>query len=164
MDTERAPEDMSGSLHNNLNTTDLTGEYEDRNFVVTRGDSRIAMTIAKNDMTVKFTRKNRFLIDDPDAPFKLAYLLTKPLMLGTSYNGMGVYKFVLQEVNATDDDDQERGIADFYKHFPKPTQGENNDDQWLLQAGADTHGAESDDGQVIDTDNVSPDTGKKVWL
>lgn len=39
----------------------LTGEYEDRNFIVTRGDSRISMTIAKNEHTVKFGRENRFL-------------------------------------------------------------------------------------------------------
>lgn len=76
----------------------LTGEYEDRNFVVTRGDSRIAMTIARNDGTVKFARDMRFLIDDPDSKLKLAYLLTKPLKLGGTYNKCGVFKFVLQEV------------------------------------------------------------------
>ena len=32
----------------------LTGEYEDRNFVVTRGDSRIYMQIARNAETVRF--------------------------------------------------------------------------------------------------------------
>ena len=69
-------------MHNNLNITDLTGEYEDRNFIVTRGDSRIAMTIAKNKYTTKFNRENRFLIDDPDADFKLAYILSKPLKVG----------------------------------------------------------------------------------
>lgn len=118
----------------------LTGEYEDRNFVVTRGDSRIAMTIAKNEHTVKFGRENRFLIDDPDSFEKNAYLLTKPLKVGKTYNGQGIYSFVLQEVVSTDDDDMELGIADYYKHFPK--QDDSNKD-----------------------DNVSDnDTGKKVWL
>ena len=83
----------------------LTGEYEDRNFVVTRGDSRIAMTIARND--------------DPDSPHKLAYLLTKPLKLGLTYNNNGVFKFVLQEVTATDNDNHVLGIADYYKYFPR---------------------------------------------
>ena len=108
----------------------LTGEYEDKYFIVTRGDSRIAMTIARNSETVKFNRENRFLIDDPDSPIKLAYLL-----LGWSFNQNGCYKFVLQEVNGTDYDDKERGIADYYKHFPKET----------------------------GTDN-EPTGGKKVWL
>lgn len=124
----------------------LTGEYEDRNFVVTRGDSRIAMTIARNDMTVKFGRENRFLIDDPASSIMLAYLLTKPFKLGGTFNNQGVFKFVLQEVNTTDDDNQQLCIADFYKHFPKTTQVD--------------HG----EGAVINTDNVSEDTGRKVWL
>lgn len=97
----------------------LTGEYEDRNFVVTRGDSRIAMTISRNQDTIKFDRERRFLIDDPDSPHKLAYLLTKPLKLGSTYNNEGVFKFVLQEVTATDDDNHVLGIADYYKYFPR---------------------------------------------
>lgn len=97
----------------------LTGEFEDRNFVTTRGDSRIAMTIAKNEHTVKFSRMNRFLIDDPDSPIKLSYTMSKPLKLGWSFNGEGAYKFVLQEVNSTDDDNMELGIADYYKYFPE---------------------------------------------
>lgn len=91
-----------------------------RNFVVTRGDSRIAVTVPRNEFTTQLTRKNRFLIDDPDSPQKLAYLLTKPLKTGLTYNDQGVFKFVMQEVTATDDDNQELGIADYYKYFPKP--------------------------------------------
>lgn len=124
----------------------LTGEYEDRTFVVTRGDSRIAMTIARNSMTSKFSRKNRFLIDDSASDTMLAYLLTKPLKVGKTYNGKGVYKFVLQEVNTTDDDNQEFCIADFYKHFPKTTS---------VDIGSNP---------VINTNTVSESTGKKVWL
>ena len=124
----------------------LTGELEDRQFIVTRGDSRLALTIARNNQTVKFTRANRFLIDDTESPLKLAYALTKPFKLGWAFNDTGVYKFVLQEVNTTDDDNQELGIADFYKHFPKHTV------------------IDSDTGSVINTDNVSDGTGKKVWL
>lgn len=118
----------------------LTGEYEDRNFVVTRGDSRIAMTIARNEHTVKFDRECRFLIDDTESDHKLAYLLTKPLKLGATFNNKGVFKFVLQEVTATDDDNHELGIADYYKHFPKTTVVDGNEP------------TEPDD------------TGKKVWL
>lgn len=97
----------------------LTGEYEDRNFVVTRGDSRIAVTIARNEFTSKLGRTDRFLIDDPNSLQMLSYALTKPLKLNNVFNGNGVFKFVLQEVNSTDDDNFELGIADYYKHFPK---------------------------------------------
>lgn len=97
----------------------LTGELEDRQFVTTRGDSRIAVTIAKNEYTQEFTRNFRFLIDDPDSPIKLAYTLSKPLKLGLNFNAKGCYKFVLQEVTSTVDDNQELGIADYYKYYPR---------------------------------------------
>ena len=120
----------------------LTGEYEDRNFFVTRGDSRIAMTIGRNPDTIKFARDYRFLIDDPDSLEMNAYLLTKPLKVGKTYNGQGVYSFVLQEVVSTDNDNFELGIANYYLHFPKDgiTNDNNNDD------------------------NSSSNTGKKEWL
>lgn len=117
----------------------LTGEYEDRHFVVTRGDSRIYLTIARNDETKKLNRENRFLIDDPDSPIQIAYALTKPLKLGGTYNGSGVFKFVLQEVQTTDNDNIERRIADYYKHF-------NREEDYP-------------------TNEPKPDIGgKKVWL
>ncbi len=122
----------------------LTGELEDRNFIVTRGDSRIAMTIARNERTVKFHRENRFLIDDPESDHKLAYLLTKPLKLGATFNNKGVFKFVLQEVTATEDDNHELGIADYYKHFPK---------KLVVDGSEHTVPGET-----------TTDTGKKVWL
>lgn len=102
------------------------------------------MTIARNEKTVKFDRENRFLIDDPETVHKLAYQLTKPLKLGGTFNNNGVFKFVLQEVTATEDDNHELGIADYYKHFPKTNSG--------FEIEPDT--------QV----NTPSDTGKKVWL
>lgn len=124
----------------------LTGEYEDRHFVVTRGDSRIAITIAKNEHTAKLNRENRFLVDDPDSGLLLAYQLTKPFKLSGIYNGDGVYKFVLQEVTGTKDDNQELGIADYYKHFPLNTVINPNE---VL---------------TPETLPISEETGKKVWL
>lgn len=125
----------------------LTGEYEDRSFVVTRGDSRIAMTIARNKNTVKFGRESRFLIDDPDAQEKLSYQLTKPLKVGRNYKGRGVYNFVLQEVVSTDNDNHELGIADYYKYFPKEI----------------IYPDESEDENI--TSDIKPDEdGRTVWL
>lgn len=121
----------------------LTGEYEDRNFVVTRGDSRIYLSIAKNSITSKLGRSNRFLIDDPDSKIMMSYLLTKPLKLGGTFNGKGVFKFVLQEVNSTADDNMDLCIADYYKYFPRETTG----------------GAGEESGSAS-----GADSGKKVWL
>lgn len=122
----------------------LTGEYEDRNFVVTRGDSRISVQLAKNMYTNTLNRENRFLIDDDDSPHKLAYLLTKPFKKGTAYNGEGTFKFVLQEVTATEYDNHELGIADYYIHFPKSTDTPHPD--------------------IDDTHNTDSEDGKKVWI
>lgn len=110
---------------------------EDRNFTITRGDSRIAVTIARNEDTAKLNRESRFLIDDPLSPKMLSYLLTKPLKLGMSFGENGVFKFVLQEVSATADDNFDLQIADYYKYFPR-------------EGRPSSEGTES--------------SGKKVWL
>lgn len=104
----------------------LTGEYEDRNFIVTRGDSRIAITISRNSDTAKLGRQHRFLVDDPESAHKLAYALTKPLKFSSVFGENGVYAFVLQEVVTTDDDNQELGIADYYKHFMHETEADGS--------------------------------------
>ena len=98
---------------------DLTGELEDRQFIITRGDARIAITIARDEETAKLNRENRFIVDDPLSNRMMAFQLTKPIKLNNVYNGDGVFKFVLQEVTATGDDNFELQIADYYKHFPK---------------------------------------------
>lgn len=97
----------------------LTGEYEDRQFIVTRGDSRIAITIARNSESAKLGREHRFLVDDEQSKVKLAYTLSKPLKFSGVYNKQGVFKWVLQEVQTTDFDNQELLIADYYKYFPR---------------------------------------------
>ncbi len=123
-----------GSDH--FNIKDLTGELEDRNFIVTRGDARIAITIARNEDTAKLNRENRFIVDDPLSTKMMAFQLTKPIKLNNVYNGNGVYKFVLQEVTATGDDNFELQIADYYKYFPKEhtediTEPDNERKVWL---------------------------------
>lgn len=99
----------------------LTGEYEDRDFIVTRGDMRVSLTIAKNNFTEKFTRENRFFLDDIDAKSKIVYRVSKPLRLGLSFDGVGCYRFVLVECNREDNDNEELGITDYYKYFDRNT-------------------------------------------
>lgn len=123
----------------------LTGQYEDREFFVTRGDSRLGMIIAKNEHTTKLKRGCRFLIDDANSELMLAYELTKPFKLSGVYNNQGIFKFVLQEVNTTDEDNQELRVADYYKHFPKIA-------------------GEVSSNNVIDPDGTTTEDGRKVWL
>ena len=76
-------------------------------------------------------RTTRLLIDDPASPVKLAYTLSKPLKFNGIYNGEGVFKWVLQEVQTTPDDNQDLLIADYYKYFPKDTPVTPAEGVWL---------------------------------
>lgn len=142
----KAPEDISGSLHNNLNTTDLTGEYGDNDFVMNRGDSRISITLAKDEYTCRLGRNDRFLVDDYDSKNVLAYRLTKPFKMDGTFNGNGTFTFILVECNTEDTDNFELHIANYYDHFPKQT--------------------DDDTGSAGDTGIDTPDmpSGKKVWF
>ena len=102
----------------NLNIMDMTGTYQDRLFIVVNGDTRIAMTIGRNEHTAKFDRQTRILVDDPMSDTKMAFKLTKPLKVGNRYNEEGCYKFVLSEANTTDFDNFDLMIPDYYKYFP----------------------------------------------
>lgn len=113
----------------------MVGEFEDKDFATTRPDSRIMITMQRNEYTVKLSRSNRFLIDDPLSDKKMAYILTKPLKAGMVYNGEGVFKFICQEVTATDDDNFDLMIADYWKHFKKDANG----------SGGESSGTDSSD-------------------
>lgn len=103
----------------NDSTKYLTGELEDRHFIVTRGDTRLSVTIARTPDALRLDRSTRFIIDDPDCHEHLAYGLTKPLRMGQVFNGDGVFSFIMQEVETTDDDNLDLLIADYYKYFPR---------------------------------------------
>lgn len=103
----------------------LTGEFSDSFLVATRGDSRIAVTLTKDEETLALDRDNRFIIDDYNAPSPLAYRLTKPFKLGGSYDENGVLIFVMTECNSEFDDNPDLHIADYYKHFPRKNNAED---------------------------------------
>lgn len=129
-----------------MNILDLTGEWGDNEFVLTRGDTRIAVTLPRDEHTVKLNRKNRFLIDDWSSPTVLAYELTKPFKLGGVYGGNGVLSFVMQECNTEDSDNMELHIANYYDTFPRST--------------APTPLPTASGGASATT----TDSGKKVWF
>ena len=90
----------------------LTGERSEQ--MMTIGDARISVTIAKDADTAKIVRGKRFLIDDPTASSIHAYQVTKLNRLFNLYNDRGVYRFILIEDHLTKNDNTELMIADYY--------------------------------------------------
>lgn len=95
----------------------LIGEKTEE--VISIGDARIAVTIPKDDDTKHLKRGMRFIIDDTESEEALTYEITKSNRLYNIYNGKGVYRFILKEDSATDKDNFELRIADYYKFYPK---------------------------------------------
>ena len=86
--------------------------------IMSIGDARVAVTIGKDNDTNKLHRGRRFLIDEMDSDDVLAYEITKPNKLFNVYDGKGVFRFILNEVNLTDNDNIEARIADYYSWKP----------------------------------------------
>lgn len=99
----------------------LTGEtissYNENGMSV--GDTRIQITLPRDEYTVKLNRTFRFLIDDYDSDNVLAYRISKPFKIGGVYNGHGAMNFMMTEVNIEEDDNLDLHIADYYKYFPR---------------------------------------------
>lgn len=83
------------------------------------GDARIAITVAKDADTSELCRGKRFLVDDTSSKTPLAYQITKPNKLYNIYNDEGIFRFILNEVELTDNDNTELRIADYYNWRPK---------------------------------------------
>lgn len=115
----------------------LIGEKQED--MITVGDARIAVTVAKDEDTIKIRRGNRFLIDDVDTDTVLAYQITKPNRLYNVFNGKGIFRYILNEVNTTDNDNLELRIADYYEP--------------AMNTSTDSY-----------PDVVDDDDGKKVWI
>lgn len=126
------------------------------NQFLTVGDARIAVTIAKDEDTIYLNRGMRFLIDDVDTGHPLAYQITKPNRLFNSYNGEGVFRFILTEVNLTDADNVELRIADYAN--------------WKPQKALDSDHVDIDRRiediveDAIEYDAIPENPNKEVWL
>lgn len=122
--------------------------------MMTVGDARIAITLGKDSDTSELSRGKRFLVDDMDSKTVLAYQITKPNKLFNIYDGKGVFRFILNEVNMTDADNVELRIADYYNWKPyKELDNEHKDLDITLEEIIESATKE---------DNSSD--GKKVWL
>lgn len=122
--------------------------------VMTIGDSRIAVTIGKDKDTIELRRGKRFLIDDLDEEIPLAYQITKSNKLFNLYDGSGVFRFILNEVNMTDNDNVELRVADFYNWNPHTPFDNCHQDK-------DTTLSELVNSAIT---KPMPDDDKEVWL
>lgn len=118
------------------------------------GDARIAITIGKDSDTIELGRGRRFLVDDMDSHDVLAYQITKPNKLFNIYNGEGVFRFILNEVNMTDDDNKELRIADYYNWKPYEQLDNEHQDpdiplEDIVESATDEAEKDKDDGKVV---------------
>lgn len=130
----------------------LIGEKEED--MMSIGDARIAITIGKDEDTIELCRGKRFLVDDIDAGAPLAYQITKPNKLFNVFDGQGVFRFILNEVNMTDNDNVELRIADYFNWKPSiQLDNEHQDADITLE-------------KVIEnaTKDAEQDDNKEVWL
>ena len=132
----------------------LVGEKNDPLIVI--GDARIAITLPKDKDTIKLDRSVRFLVDDTDVEKPLAYQISKPNRLYNNYNGEGVFRYILAEVNATKDDNFNEMIADYTNWRPPvETDSAHIDSNAELKTIVDTAVIESTE---------KPNDDKEVWL
>lgn len=132
----------------------LIGEYSEDMMAI--GDARIALTIRKDGDTSELCRGARFLVDDSDTDKPLAYQITKPNKLFNVYDGKGVFKFILNEVQLTKEDNVELRIADYTSWKPSvPKDGDHIDSNLTIGRIVDMAKAKA---------NEMPDDNKKGWI
>lgn len=115
----------------------LTGIFYQPSMTV--GDSRMQLTVPRDDETVLLNRGARFLIDDPGATQPQAYELSKINRAGNVYNGHGVFIHMLTESNFNPKtDNAELMIADYYTRIGKFAVRINNATEELRLSAGDT--------------------------
>lgn len=132
----------------------LIGEYSENMMAI--GDARIALTISKDSDTSELCRGARFLVDDSDTDKPLAYQITKPNKLFNVYDGKGVFKFILNEVQLTKEDNVELRIADYTSWKPSVLKdGDHIDSNLTIGRIVNMAKAKA---------NEMPDDNKKGWI
>lgn len=86
--------------------------------LMTVGDSRIAITVGKDDDTIELGRGHRFLIDDELVEEPSVYQITKANRFFNTTDCGGVFRFILTEVALTHADNVEKRIADYTAWTP----------------------------------------------
>ena len=127
----------------------LVGEASGDDYVITTGDFRVSLTIARDAYTLRMRRGDRFLINDYDSPDVIAYRLTKPFKIGQNHGGTGVFTFILKECNTEDSDNIPLRIANYYDHFPREDAISDTDADTSGQQGAAGNQDGSDGGRTV---------------
>ena len=124
--------------------------------MMTIGDGRIALTIGKDEETIELCRGLRFLIDDTDSEFVTAYQITKSNKLYNVFNGEGVFRFILNEVQLQAGDNTELRIADYTTWKPASAMPDYHVD------------SEATIAEIVSAATseaaIPPDDNKKGWL
>lgn len=94
---------------------EATSRYEN---LMVIGDARIAVTVGKDEDTMELNRGLRFLVDDTDIETPSAYQITKSNRFFNLYEGEGVYRYILNEVVLTKNDNIAERIADYTSWMP----------------------------------------------
>lgn len=129
---------------------------EKSNQLMAIGDSRIAVTIEKDEDTVELARGLRFLIDDADSDFVSAYQITKSNKLYNVFNNEGVFRFILNEVQLTADDNTDLRIADYNNWHPKmATDSDHVDSEYTVAQIVSA---------AMEEATEEPDDSKEGWL
>lgn len=124
--------------------------------MMTIGDSRMAVTIGKDSETTELCRGLRFLIDDTDSDSVTAYQITKSNKLFNQFNGSGVFRFILNEVQLQDGDNKELRIADYSTWTPPIPHDSDHVDSTATVAEIVS--------AAIEEAATPPDDDKGVWL
>lgn len=121
----------------------LTGEtvssYNDNGMAL--GDTRVQLTLPRDEETAKLSRKVRLLVDDPLSEQPLCYRISKPFKVGSVYGLNGPMNFMLTEENLRKEDNTELMVADYWSYYRRC--GDDYDSQPVKDEVGD---------------------GKKVWI
>ena len=124
--------------------------------LMTVGDSRIAITVGKDDETIELSRGLRFIIDDNDVGDPSVYQITKANRFFNTTNDCGVFRFILTEAALTHEDNVALRIADYTSW--KPT----------VELDSDHVDSDMTVAQIVkeatDQAEQTPDDNKKGWL
>lgn len=87
--------------------------------MMTIGDSRIAITIGKDQDTIELNRGFRFLIDDSDVTDPSVYQITKANRFFNTTTGDGVFRYILTETQLEPGDNIAQRIANYTTWTPE---------------------------------------------
>ena len=129
---------------------------EKSNELMAIGDARIAVTVGKDEDTIELERGVRFIIDDTDSGENLTYRVTKPNRFYNTFNGQGVFRFILNECVSEPGDNETLGIANMTDWMPERELDSDHKDTSCTVAEIVTEAKEKSE--------TPPSDEKKVWL